>query len=529
MLSSFFSGISGLIANSSSINVVGNNIANVNTVGFKASRATFQDVLYQSIFGSSGSSQVGRGTALSSVDTLFSQGSFESTSEPTDLAIGGKGFFIVRSSENETNYFTRAGQFRFDRDGNLTMPNGDILQGREVDRTTNAPVGVDTDIIISQAPSEPRATAIIGMNVNLQSDAAWVGTIDSAFGVGGGTFIPAMPTATEGGYPRVGDYTLTLAGTTLTANINYIDAGGNAAGTSGPITGTIAAGTPYTNWQGLGLDFTTAAVLADGTQTFGIDGFSTNYVSATVNPSATSDYSSSVTAYDSLGQPHVVTVYFRKAYETTTPQQSVWEWMAHLNAADSSTGANDLADYGTLVFNNNGSLVSGGAATPVTFDFSQGAQPAQSIDLVFGSGSGGGTTTQYPIASTTNFQTQDGYPPGVLQNVTVSPEGVISGHYSNGQILNLYQITLANFNNPNGLRREGSNLYSETIESGVAYTNAPGEGGLGKINPNSLEQSNVDLATEFVKMIVAQRGFQANSRVITTTDEILAELMNLKR
>ena len=309
------------------------------------------------------------------------------------------------------------------------------------------------------------------------------------------------------------------------------DASGALTGTSSTYTGTVAAGTTYTNWQSSGLDFTTAtgANFANGAQTLGIDGFSTAYVSATVNPSATSDYSSSVTAYDSLGQPHVVTVYFRKSYETTTPQQSVWEWMAHLDAADSSTGANDLAGYGTLIFNNNGALVSGGAATPVSFDFSQGAQPAQSIDLVFGSGSGGGTTTQYPIASTTNFQTQDGYPPGVLQNVTVSPEGVISGHYSNGQILNLYQLTLANFNNPNGLRREGSNLYSETIESGVAYTNAPGEGGLGKINPNSLEQSNVDLATEFVKMIVAQRGFQANSRVITTTDEILAELMNLKR
>lgn len=530
MLSSFFSGISGLIANSSSINVVGNNIANVNTVGFKASRATFQDVLYQSIFGSSGSSQVGRGTALSSVDTLFSQGSFESTSEPTDLAIGGKGFFIVRSSENETNYFTRAGQFRFDRDGNLTMPNGDILQGREIDRTTNAPVGVDTDIIISQAPSEPRATAFIGMNVNLQSDAPWVGAIDVAFG-GAGTAIAAVPTVSEGTYPRVGDYTMTLAGTTLTVVVAHRDASGTLTGTNSTYTGTVAAGTTYTNWQSSGLDFTTAtgANFANGSQTMGLDGFSTADVSATVNPSATSDYSSSVTAYDSLGQPHVVTVYFRKSYETTTPQQSVWEWMAHLDAADSSTGANDLAGYGTLIFNNNGALVSGGGAIPISFDFSQGAQPAQSIDLVFGSGSGGGTTTQYPIASTTNFQTQDGYPPGVLQNVTVSPEGVISGHYSNGQILNLFQITLANFNNPNGLRREGSNLYSETIESGVAYTNAPGEGGLGKINPNSLEQSNVDLATEFVKMIVAQRGFQANSRVITTTDEILAELMNLKR
>jgi len=113
--------------------------------------------------------------------------------------------------------------------------------------------------------------------------------------------------------------------------------------------------------------------------------------------------------------------------------------------------------------------------------------------------------------------------------VTVSAEGVISGHYSNGQILNLYQLTLANFNNPNGLKKEGSNLYSETIESGVAYTNAPGEGGLGKISANSLEQSNVDLATEFVKMIIAQRGYQANSRVITTTDEVLQELMNIKR
>ncbi len=148
------------------------------------------------------------------------------------------------------------------------------------------------------------------------------------------------------------------------------------------------------------------------------------------------------------------------------------------------------------------------------FDFSK-VPTGPAFDMVFGSGSGGGTTTQYPIASTTNFQTQDGYPPGVLQNVTVSAEGVISGHYSNGQILNLYQLTLANFNNPNGLKKEGSNLYSETIESGVAYTNAPGEGGLGKISANSLEQSNVDLATEFVKMIIAQRGYQANSRVIT--------------
>ncbi len=543
MLSSFFSGISGLIANSSSINVVGNNIANVNTVGFKASRATFQDVLYQSIFGSSGTSQVGRGTALSSVDTLFSQGSFESTSEPTDLAIGGKGFFIVRSSENETNYYTRAGQFRFDRDGNLTMPNGDILQGRVIDRTTNAPTGVNTDIIISAAPSEPRATALIGMNVNLQSSAPWAGTIGTLASVVPGVAPITSATLSEGTYPRVAtnsagvgayDVSLNAATNTLTITVQPLNPDGSNAGgvlTYGGVAGNVAAGASYTNFGGSGLNITTAsgAAYATGTQTLPVSGFSTAYASVTNNPSSTSDYSSSVTAYDSLGQPHVVTVYFRKSYETAAPQQSVWEWMAHLDGADASSGINTLAGSGTLVFNNNGSLVSGGTATTIPFDFSQGAQPGQAIDLVFGSGSGGGTTTQYPIASTTNFQTQDGYPPGTLLNITVAPEGVISGHYSNGQILNLYEITLANFNNPNGLRREGSNLYSETIESGVAYTNAPGQGGLGKINPNSLEQSNVDLATEFVKMIIAQRGFQANSRVITTTDEILQELMSLKR
>ena len=117
----------------------------------------------------------------------------------------------------------------------------------------------------------------------------------------------------------------------------------------------------------------------------------------------------------------------------------------------------------------------------------------------------------------------------MLQSISVSSDGVISGSYDNGQILKLYQITLANFNNPEGLEREGGNLYSMTLASGPAYTSAPGQGGMGKINPNSLEQSNVDLATEFVKMIVAQNGYEANSKVITTTDQILQDLMNVLR
>ncbi len=531
MLSSFFSGISGLIANSTSINVVGNNIANVNTVGFKAARATFEDVLYQTVNGTSGSSQVGRGTALSSVDTSFSQGSFESTSESTDLAIGGKGFFIVRAPESETNYYTRAGQFRFDAEGSMTNPAGDILQGRAIDRTTNAPYGVDTDIIVSQSPSEPRATELIGMSVNLQSDSPVAGTLGTLSGAANGSATAATLSVDK--YPRAGTYTISYAAATgITVSCALTNPTGAASGTTvtyGPVA--VVAGTTYTNLGGSGLDITADSTLTDGTsRTIAFQGFSTDYTSATRNPTTTSNYSSSVTSYDSLGQPHVVTVYFRKSYESAVaPQTSTWEWMAHLDSTDSSTGANDLAGWGTLTFNSNGALTAGGNATSVSFDFSQGANPGQAIDLVFGSGTGGGTTTQYPIASTTNFQTQDGYAPGALESTTVSAEGILSGHYSNGQILNLYQLTLANFNNPNGLSKEGSNLYSETIDSGVAYTNAPGEGGLGKISANSLEQSNVDLATEFVKMIIAQRGYSANARVITTTDQILEELINIKR
>ena len=201
----------------------------------------------------------------------------------------------------------------------------------------------------------------------------------------------------------------------------------------------------------------------------------------------------------------------------------MWQWYAEAD------GSNTVAKWGYLRFNNNGVLVLGGDPQTITFDFGGGAQPNQLIDLVMGGDSGGGSSTQYPLASTTNFQTQDGYAPGELTNVTVNTDGVISGHYSNGQILNLYQISLANFNNPWGLERMGGNLFSETYKSGVAYTNAPGVGALGNINPDSLEQSNVDLATEFVKMITTQRGYQANSKVITTTDDMLQELMNIKR
>jgi flagellar hook protein FlgE len=416
MFSSFFSGISGLIANSYSISVVGNNISNVNTIGYKAARASFEDALYESIFGTAGTSQIGRGTALSSVDTLFAQGSFESTSEPTDLAIGGKGFFVVRPPEagNQQHFYTRAGQFRFDAEGYMTNPAGYRLQGRPIDTTTQLPTGepASVDIQVSQEGTPANETSVIGMALNLQADA------------------------------------------------------------------------PIMTWDA-------------------------------TNPSGTSNFSSSMTVYDSLGQRYVVSVYFCRTGDGT------WDWHAFEGNAE-ATGS-----PGNLTFDpSTGTLTGGGGAQPVTFSFSTAP-----INLYFGPNASNGNTgtTQYASSSRVFQQSQDGYQAGTLMSVTVSPEGIVEGRYDNGQIISLFQIDLANFNNPWGLSREGGNLFAETLDSGVALVNEPGTSGLGKISPNSLEQSNVDLATEFVKMIIAQRGFQANSKVITTTDEMLADLMMIKR
>ncbi|HME43836.1 MAG TPA: flagellar hook-basal body complex protein [Syntrophorhabdales bacterium] len=648
MLSSLYSGISGLTAESQAMGVIGNNVANSNTVGFKASRATFSDMLYQSIFGTAGTSQVGRGVALESVDTDFQQGSFESTNNPTDLAIGGQGFFIVRPTNSNDLDYTRAGQFQFNKDGYMVDPTNNILQGRVMDTVTNSPMGVAKDIIIPQGPSEPKATGTIGIAANLQSDAPWKGTVGSVTGTSG----LSQVAASNGQYPMPGDYTAVVTnllasqightGTNAASNgteftgaviINdyeimlptsngpttaaslatyldsmlampsagyasqvwasyTVDASGYqhlslsatadgvdisfddsalATGstgwtaddkastdlygsqmsltsvTTGPdgsqfmktYAGKVSAqvGT-LTNWgnsgneSGLDLTFAHQAnfVVTPGTSNFTIGGFEPNQVSDTLNPSTTSNYSTSVTVYDSLGQSHVVTVYFRKAWEqvANSVQTNVWEYYAEVSGADSADGQPHVAKWGYLDFNSNGVLMSGGDPQSISFDFSNGAAPNQQISLILGPQSGGGSTTQYPMASTTNFQTQDGYAPGQLTSISVSTDGIISGHYSNGQVLGLYQITLASFNNPWGLNRIGGNLYSETYESGPAFTNAPGVGILGNINPDSLEQSNVDLATEFVNMITTERGYQANSKVITTTDAMLQTLMDLK-
>ncbi len=205
MLSSLYSGISGLLSNSDALDVISNNISNVNTVGYKSQTAQFEDVLYQTITGASGTSQVGRGSALESVSTDFSQGSFETTNSSTDLAIGGQGFFIVQKPGDQTDYYTRAGSFSLDKNGDLVDSAGDYVQGKVIDQATGTAFGVDGNIVISQQPSEPKPTATIDMVVNLDSSSAWVGS----YSVTSGTDVANVGAATSD-YPATGTYTLTV-------------------------------------------------------------------------------------------------------------------------------------------------------------------------------------------------------------------------------------------------------------------------------------------------------------------------------
>lgn len=253
------------------------------------------------------------------------------------------------------------------------------------------------------------------------------------------------------------------------------------------------------------------------------------------DPTNTSNFSTSMTVFDSLGNGHLVSLYFRKS--ATAGTGNTWQWFAVVGGADSASGNAEVQASGTLTFTTDGELDTESAITYPTggFDFSGGATQNQTIDFEFGNsvttdgGNGLDGLTQFGSTSAVLNQTQDGYGSGSLQRVSVNSEGLITGLFTNGKSRTLGGVTLGRFNNPQGLTKLGNNLYAVSADSGQPIFGAPDSAGMGKILASSLELSNVDLAEQFVKMIEFQRGFQANSRVITITDEILQELVNLRR
>jgi flagellar hook protein FlgE len=427
-----FAGVSGINSNGNAMNIIGDNIANANTIGFKSSRAVFFDLLSADV----GGTKIGLGSRLAASDRLFVQGGVETTNSATDLAIQGHGLFILKDAQGGT-FYSRAGQFSIDKDGNLSNPGGLAVQGVELDANGNPTSGL-TNVVISQLVVSPTPTTTVGISANLD----------------------ATSTTPSGAIPA------------------------DAAGTSS---------TPGT-W-------------------FGAANFSTV-----------------VTVYDSLGQGHDLTVLFRK-----TATANEWSYRVAANASEISGGtAGNLqqvnAAGGLLAFNSDGSLDSTAptntnitAIGPITW--ANGAT-SQSIPASAFSFTG---TTQFALPSSVSQVNQNGSSSGILKGISIGNDGVITGQFTSGGNQPLFRIALADFANPQGLAHVGNSLYLESQESGAALTGSPGDGSFGTVLSGSLELSTVDLATEFVKMVTTQRGFQASSRTITVTDTLLEEVSNLKR
>jgi flagellar hook protein FlgE len=411
MIASLYAGISGLSANATAMTVIGDNIANVNTTAFKSNRSHFANILSTSLGGESATSGVGRGVEFWGVSAQWSQGSLENSASATDLAVNGKGFFMVQDAGG-ANYYTRAGNFIFDKNGYLVNPDGLRLQGYTLDADGN--IGSIGSIYVpGERTSPPSATTEFSFDMNLSSSAQ--------------------------------------AGDTYTTAQTVYDSLGNAV----PITFT----------------FTRAAAAQTWTATASIPTASGSAVTFDGNASLTMTFDSSGTL--------------------TSPADNV--------------------DVGITLTN--------GAATPLTIAWAMEDAAGNSL----------GDITGYSSESGTTFQSQDGYPAGTLRGINVDESGIVTATYSNGEMTPMFQIALTDFASYDGLTKLGRNLYAESMASGQALPGVAGVGRLGTIAPSSLEMSNVDLAEEFVKMITTQRAFQANSRVITASDEILTELINIKR
>lgn len=461
MMRSMYSGVSGLKNHQTRMDVIGNNIANVNTTGYKKSRVVFKDALYQTIRGASlptdargGTNPmgIGLGMTIASIDQIHTPSPTTITNKTTDMAIDGNGYFVV--NDGGQNYYSRAGAFDFDTLGNLvSTSNGYRVMGWMADTdgsidTVQATQPID---ISSFKTTSPQAT----------ENAFFSGNLDSTLSI-----------------PQIS-----------------------------------------------GVDI-------DPTQ-------------ADQHPGADESVIFSKTVYDSLGNE--LKLYFRFfKHEVDSGPPALSNWACDISTEpdfenmDSYTAADfeavDLAAGGTpgggtrmvraynLQFNEEGAVNDADLASlTLTLDRSDVGADDVTIDFDFSE------MTQYNTDSTALLDYQDGYPMGNLLSFNIGIDGTIQGVYDNGKVMNLARVAVANFQNPAGLIQVGSSLFQESNNSGDAVIGAPGDQGMGAIIPGSLEMSNVDLSEEFTDMIVTQRGFQANSRVITTSDEMLQELVNLKR
>lgn len=537
LMKSLNSGVSGLRAFQTKMDVIGNNIANVETTGFKASRITFTEMLSQQI-GSGQSSdsapssaaQVGLGTRISSIDRDFNQGGLQSTGRKSDLAIEGKGFFMV--GDGDQSYLTRAGNFAFNKDGFLVDQSGRTVQGYnagangEVQASgTPDSIRVDFENVFS-----PKATQNIFMAGNLSSETSTKQVIQaqSAFTTDTGeiadetTLINDLAqTTTDFAAGDTIDFDFTLndgtnqtitytyaAGDTLQDVIDAINTGlGAGEGSASLVDGMLMVRSAQTGDSQFNLDDTTVT----GTGVMTIPGFQVTEAGDTGNVSLSS------TVYDEQGKAHTLML------ELTQTDANTWEYEASFLDGEEVTAGG----AGTITFDNSGNLSSDNALQ-MAFDPGNGAN-AVNFTLNLGNPENGSKVTQFAGTNSAKFVSQDGYSQGKLVDYSIDGDGYVNGIYDNGKNIKLAQVAVADVTNYNGLETLGNGLYRNTVASGDVSINTASNLSETKLNSGMLEGSNVDLAREFTDMITSQRAYQSNARVITTADELLAEAVNLKR
>jgi flagellar hook protein FlgE len=639
MMRSLFSGVSGLRNHQTGMDVIGNNIANVNTPGFKASRVTFQDILSQTMQGASSPQgnrggtnpmQVGLGMGVASIDTLFTAGPPQTTGKQTDLYISGEGFFIVSDGANQ--YYTRAGNFDFDLNGNYGIPGSGLkVMGWMPDATgainTTGPV---TSIQIPAGTTmPPQVSSEITVGKNLTSDGdgmaagiasadthmtftgalnqdADIGTVVSfqvqtylASGAQAPVTVNFMKTgappsntwsvstggSTASGVPfTVGSTSLALsiddgAGGTMPITVDTTAIGGGAANTLTGTASTVAADADTalkldglvsdTAATGDTIDTTIQVIDNTGarvsvpitlTKTANANEWSVSTTSADITipaapantftiPAATpiaitgtgtlagltsldlsgitvgkaATANTGIDVYDSLGTAHKVEYTFTKS---GVPGE--WTVSAKVD------GKNAVVANNKVVFNSEGVLISPISASTGPQVTVPGSGGAASFPVTMNLFKEDGTTpaiTQYSGESSVFANSTDGYTAGTIDmsKLTVDQSGIITATFTNGKSKSLGQVALATFNNPGGLNKVGDTLFAKSNNSGEPQIGTGGSSGHGTLTAGALEMSNVDLAQEFSNMIITQRGFQANSKIITTTDEMLETLANLKR
>lgn len=563
MMRSMFSGVSGMKNFQYELDVIGNNISNVNTVGFKGSRVTFQTALLQTLkaarapqnnMGGTNPIQIGLGSQLATVDKIMTQGSFQNTGRKLDLAIQGDGFFVL--SDGQGYYYTRAGALDVDMNGTLIHASTGLkVQGwtavmdpntgeRYID--TNQPIG---DIIISAGMTMPaNATTAARMEGNLNSASGILPfsmtvtdndgrqhTVRFVFSRTNEDFVRQTdPFATNQSYTwEAYDENNTLIGS------GYIVLNQFGRVVEAAVTSTQPPSDELPVAPGASISIPTAGEIR-----FYESDSPSNFVNAKFESPR---YVTAVQVYDTLGNPYSLYIEFIRLGQFdsdgdgTADMKNAWIWRVYTASGEPITyrDANNNTDYvgGIIDFNESGRLTSmygiawdGSTLTvgdtelrTIEFDASHMGDSVVKIDLDLT------PLTQFAGANSATFTWQNGNALGTLQSFAINEAGQIIGTFSNGLTDILGQVALAVFNNPAGLVDVGNSLYVPSANSGLAQIGAAGSGGRGTLIPGALEMSNVDLAEEFTRMIIAQRGFQANARVITTADTILGELVALRR